>query len=228
MKNIVRILSVALCTALVAGMVWAAPKAMTDQEKRSYAVGANVGKNLKQQGLGFDAALVAKGLVEAMDGKSRLNDDEVAAIIAQLRDEWNKKQAADRQQLAQENQQRGAAFQAEYAKKEGVKALPGGVLYRVLQEGTGEKPTEGHTVLCHYRGTLVNGTVFDGSPPDKPAFFDVTEVIAGWREALVEMPVGSKWELVIPAEKAYGARGAGTAIGPNETLIFEVELVGMQ
>ncbi len=222
------ILNLCLWAALIAGTAWAAPEAMDDREKRSYAVGANIGKNLQQQGLAFDPELVAKGLIEAMRGNSRLTETELAAIIRQLREETRQKQEADRQKLAEENQRRGAAFLAEYAKGDGVRALPGGVLYRVLRDGTGEKPNSAEFVFCHFRGTLVDGTEFDASVPGKPMTFTLDKIIAGMREALLEMPVGAKWQVVIPAEKAYGAAGKAPAIGPNETLIFEVELVGSE
>jgi FKBP-type peptidyl-prolyl cis-trans isomerase FklB len=214
--------------ALVAGAAMAAPAEMTDEQKKSYAIGANVGRNLKQQGISLDPELVAKGLVEEMSGKSRLTDTEVATFIQQFQNEVKQKKEADRQKAAEENQKRGAAFQAEYAKREGVKTLPGGILYRVLQEGTGDKPTAAEYVRCNYRGTLVDGKQFDASPPGKLATFNLDKIIRGWQVALKEMPAGSKWEIVMPAEMAYGARGAAPAIGPNETLIFEVELVDFE
>ena len=228
MEKYLKILAAVVCAALLAGAAWAAPKAMTDLEKRSYAIGANVGRNLKQQGVGVDPALIAKGLVEEMDGKSLLSDAEVAALMQQFKDEVQLKQVADRRKSTTENKQRGEAFLAENAKKDGVKTLRGGRQYRVLQAGTGDKPTDDSIVMCNYRGTLVDGKEFDASPPGKPASFRVSKVIPGWREALKQMPVGSKWELVIPAGMAYGERGAAPAIGPNETLVFEVELVGIK
>jgi FKBP-type peptidyl-prolyl cis-trans isomerase FklB len=228
MEKLLKVLSVVSCAALLAGAAWASPDAMTDQQKRSYAVGASMGNGLRQQGLDFDPELIAKGLIEAMNGKSQLADEEIAAIIRQLREEVKQKQETERQRMAAENLQRGTAFLAEYARQEGVRSLPGGVLYRVLQAGAGEKATGAEFVMCHYRGRLINGKEFDASKPGKPATFTLDKVIAGWREALPEMPVGSKWELVIPAEKAYGERGAAPSIGPNETLIFEVELVGFE
>jgi FKBP-type peptidyl-prolyl cis-trans isomerase FklB len=167
-------------------------------------------------------------VVEEMSGKSQLPDAEVAALMQQFQNEVKQKKEADRQKAAVENQQRGAAFQAEYAKKEGVVALPGGILYRVLQAGTGDKPTAAEYVRCHYRGTLVDGTQFDASPPGKLATFNMDKIIRGWQIALREMPAGSKWELVMPPEMAYGERGAAPGIGPNETLVFEVELVDFE
>lgn len=227
MKQNHRVLSVFLCTMIVAGASWAA-EFKTEQEKRSYAIGANVGKNLKQQqGLDLNPDLIAKGVVEAMSGHSRMSDAEVATIIKQLWDEAKKQQEADRKKVAQENLQRGEAYQLEYAKKEGVRTLPGGTLYRVLHPGAGAKPTGDDSVLCHYRGTHVDGSEFDASPPGKAAAFRLDRIIPAWRDALLEMPVGAKWELVIPASKAYGERGAAPAIGPNETLIFEIELIGI-
>jgi FKBP-type peptidyl-prolyl cis-trans isomerase FklB len=213
---------------LITATAWAAPEAMNDLQKRSYAIGANVGRNLKQQGIAVDPESIAKGLVEEMNGKSRLTDEEISTLMQQFQNDVKQKKEADRQKAAVENKQRGAAFQSEYAKKDGVKTLPGGLLYRVLQAGTGEKPVGAEYVRCNYRGTLVDGTVFDASQSGKPSSFKVSEVIPGWRRALRQMPVGSKWELVVPAGMAYGERGAAPAIGPNETLIFEVELVGIE
>jgi len=228
MERFLRVFSVSLCATLVAGAACAASETMTEQEKRSYAIGANVARNLKQQGHSVDPALVAKGLLDEMKGESLLTEAEVAAIIQQLRSEAEQKQKADQQKAAAENKRRGAAFLAENAKKEGVKTLPGGVQYKVLQAGNGQKPNDEDTVLCNYRGMLVDGTVFDSTQPGKPARLSMERVIPGWREALTQMPVGSTWELVIPAEKAYGKRGAGGSIGPNETLVFEVDLVGIE
>jgi len=153
---------------------------------------------------------------------------ETDAVMQKLRDEAQKKQEAERQKLAAENKQRGTTFLAENGRKEGVKTLPGGVQYRVVQAGSGEKPTDEDTVLCNYRGTLLSGTEFDASKPGTPASLKVKKVIPGLRDALEQMPVGSKWQVVIPAEKAYGERGSAPAIGPNETVIFEIELVGIK
>lgn len=218
--------SFGLWAALVTGTAIAAQDSLSDQAKRSYAVGANVGKTLKRQNLDLDPGMIAKGLLETMAGNSRLSDDEVMAVLQQLREEAKQIQATERQQAAEENQRRGAAFLAEYAKRDGVAALPGGVLYRVLHAGSGEKLNGAEFVFCHFRGSLVNGAEFDASAPGRPSVFPLDKIITGFREAVLEMPVGSKWEVVIPAEKAYGGIGKAPAIGPNETLLFEVELVG--
>jgi len=200
----------------------------TDMEKRSYAIGANVAKNIKQQAVSVDAALVSKGLLDELAGKSLLTDVELGAIMQQLQGEVRQKMMAEREKAAAENKQRGAAFLAENKKQDGVKVLPGGVQYKVLKAGNGKKPTAADTVQCNYTGTLIDGKVFDASQPGKPVSFKVGQVIPGWQEALKQMPVGSKWHLVIPSDQAYGERGAGNTIGPNETLIFEVELVAIQ
>ena len=227
MKKLLKMLTVSLCVTLVAGTAWAAPKFKTEQEKESYAIGANLAKKLKAQGVSVDVSALTKGVKDELGSKPRLTDAEIEETLKQLQNEVRERKVAEHKKLAAENKERGTKFLAENAKKEGVKILPSGVQYRVLQAGTGEKPTENDSIHCHYRGTLMDGTVFDSSPSGRPAYFDVYEVIPGWREALQEMPVGSKWEIVIPAEKAYGERGAAPAIGPNETLIFEVELISI-
>lgn len=227
MKKRLKVLTIVMVVGLCGTAVWGATELRTDQEKRSYAIGANVGKNIKQQGVSVDPALVSQGLLDEMGGKSLLTDAELGAVMQQLQGEVRQKMMADFQKAAVENKQRGAAYLTENSKKEGVKTLPGGTQYKVLHAGNGKKPTDNDTIRCNYRGMLVNGKVFDASQPEKPASFKVAQVIPGWREALKEMPVGSKWQIVVPADQAYGERGAGNAIGPNETLIFEVELVGI-
>ena len=129
---------------------------------------------------------------------------------------------------AQDNKKKGEGFLAGNKTKEGVVALPGGLQYKVLKAGGGRKPTEADTVTCRYKGTLIDGTEFDSSGSSgQPATLKVSEVIPGWREALKLMPVGSEWQLFIPSQLAYGQQGSGR-IGPNETLIFDVELVGIK
>ena len=130
---------------------------------------------------------------------------------------------------AKENQEQGEAFLAENEKKEGVLTLPSGLQYQVVDAGTGDTPVATDTVVTHYRGTLIDGKEFDSSHRrGEPASFPVNRVIAGWTEALQLMQVGAKWELFIPPNLAYGERGAGREIGPNSTLIFEIELIGIQ
>jgi len=228
MKKHIKVLAVLTIVGLFTGAAWAATEFKTEQEKRSYAIGSSMAKSIKQQGVSVDPALVSQGLLDTLDGKSQMTDAEIGAIMQKFQEELRQKKMADFQKAATENKQRGAAFIAENSKKEGVKTLPGGTQYKVLHAGSGKTPTDNDTVLCNYRGMLVDGKEFDASQPGKPASFKVGQVIPGWREALKQMPVGSKWQLVIPADQAYGERGAGNSIGPNETLVFEVELVGIQ
>ena len=213
-----------------AGKSNTAPALTTDKEKASYALGLNIGRGLSKQPVDLDGAAVARGLKDALSGtKPLLTDAEAAADLAQLQDQVKKATEAKMQELAAENQKAGAAFLAENKIKEGVVTLPSGLQYKVLTPGTGPKPTATDTVVCQYKGTLLDGSEFDSSyKRGQPATFAVGRVIKGWTEALQLMPVGSKWQLFIPAELAYGERGAGNVIPPNATLIFEVELVSIQ
>jgi len=186
-------------------------------------MGMNIGSGLRKQSIDIDPAIMARGLRDAFaNGKTLLTEEEERAVLTQLQTDMRRKQ----QELAQAA---GLAFLEANKTKEGVVALPSGLQYKVLQEGTGPKPTATDTVVCNYRGTLLNNTEFDSSyKRGQPATFPVTGVIKGWTEALQLMPVGSKWQLFIPADLAYGERGAGGQIGPNATLIFEVELLSIQ
>jgi FKBP-type peptidyl-prolyl cis-trans isomerase len=207
-----------------------APALTTDKEKASYALGLNIGRGLSKQPVELDSAAVARGLKDALSGtKPLLTDEEAAADLAQLQDQVKKAADAKLQALAAENQKTGEAFLAENKTKEGVVTLPSGLQYKVLTQGTGPKPTAADTVVCQYKGTLLDGTEFDSSyKRGQPATFAVGRIIKGWTEALQLMPVGSKWQIFIPPDLAYGDRGAGNVIPPNATLIFEVELVSIQ
>lgn len=202
----------------------------TQKDKTSYAMGMNFGTGLRKQSIDIDPAILARGLRDAFsNGKTLLTEDEARAVLTQLQGELRKKQQDLAQQLGDANKKEGAAFLEANKAKEGVVALPSGLQYKVLQEGTGPKPAPTDTVVCNYRGTLLNNTEFDSSyKRGQPATFPVNGVIKGWTEALQLMPVGSKWQLFIPAELAYGESRAGGQIGPNSTLIFEVELLSIQ
>jgi FKBP-type peptidyl-prolyl cis-trans isomerase FklB len=206
-----------------------APELKTDKDKFSYALGMNFGENFRKQGLDLDPAMFAKAFAESFGGgKTALTDQEMQTVLTAAAQEIRKKQAALQAEKGAAAQKEGDAFLAANKAKEGVVALPSGLQYKVLKAGTGEKPTLGDRVVCNYKGTLINGTEFDAS--DKhggPATFPVKGVIAGWTEALQLMQVGSKWQLFVPSNLAYGAQGPGD-IGPNATLIFEVELVSIQ
>ena len=202
----------------------------TPKDKASYAMGMNIGTGLRKQSIDIDPAILARGLKDAFaNGKTLLTEDEVRTILTQLQADMRKKQQELAQVAAENNKKQGLAFLEANKAKEGVVTLPSGLQYKVLQEGTGPKPAATDSVVCNYRGTLLDNTEFDSSyKRGQPVTFPVTGVIKGWTEALQLMPVGSKWQLFIPSELAYGERGAGGQIGPNATLIFEVELVSIQ
>ena len=202
----------------------------TPKEKSSYALGMNIGRGLLHQSIEVDSASLLRGLKDTLSGsKPLLTDEEAQAALTQLQNEVQAKQQVAMQKAGEENKKEGEAFLAANKSKEGVVALPSGLQYKILAQGTGPKPRASDTVVCNYRGTLINGTEFDSSyKRGQPASFAVNQVIRGWTEALQLMPVGSKWELFIPPNLAYGPRGAGGMIGPNATLIFEVELLSIK
>jgi len=220
---------------LLAAWVSAAepPVLKTQKDKVSYSVGVDLGRNIKRQGLDFDVEALAKGLRDALAGEKLLmTDEELRATLLEFQTGLKKKKAqtgAVPPKGAEDNKKQGEAFLAQNKAKEGVVTLPSGLQYKILKKGNGKKPTATDTVVCHYRGTLVNGKEFDSSHRHgQPATLKVGGVISGWREALQLMPVGSKWQLFIPPQLAYEERGAGNVIGPNATLIFELELLGIQ
>jgi FKBP-type peptidyl-prolyl cis-trans isomerase len=203
----------------------------TEKDKTSYAIGMNIGKSMSKNSMDVDPAIVARGIKDALaGGKTLLTDDEAKAVMTTFQTEMRKKVEDKMQETAATNKKEGDAFLAANKGKEGVVTLPSGLQYKILKEGTGPKPTAQDTVECNYKGTLIDGTEFDSTAKHggKPATFPVGGVIKGWTEALQLMPVGSKWQLFIPGDMAYGQRGAGGVIGPNATLIFEVELISIQ
>ena len=202
----------------------------TQKEKFSYALGMSLGASLHKQSVDVDPNVFAQALKTALaGGKTLLTQEEAQAAMTATQNEVRTKMQAKMQAQGETNKKEGDAFLAANKGKEGVVTLPSGLQYKILKEGTGPKPTSTDTVVCNYRGTLVNGTEFDSSyKRGQPATFPVTGVIKGWTEALQLMPVGSKWQLFIPPSLAYGDRGAGAEIGPNATLIFEVELMSIQ
>ena len=203
----------------------------TKKQKASYALGMNVGAGMRKQGLAesVDPAVVARGLRDALSGaKPAITEEEMKTSLQGLAAEVSAAQKAKAQEATGPNRKEGAAFLAANKSKDGVKTLPDGLQYKVLTEGKGPKPSATDTVTVNYRGTLLNGKEFDSSyKRGEPASFSVGGVIKGWTEALQLMPVGSKWQLFIPSDLAYGDRGAGGDIGPGATLIFEVELLSI-
>ncbi len=207
-----------------------APAAPTDAPASpaqvfSYGVGHQIGSNLKSTGFDIELKLLMQGLSDALAGKENaISEKQFGEAVAALR-----------KLAAEKALERGKAFLAENAKKPGVKATKSGLQYLVLKAGTGETPTAQSTVSTHYKGRLINGSIFDssyqGEEPaagDQPVSFPVGRVIKGWTEALQLMKVGDRWRLFIPSHLAYGEGGSPPKIGPNETLIFEIELVGVK
>ncbi len=202
----------------------------TDKQKESYALGMNIARRLASQPVELDKDALAQGFKDELSGgKTQLTDDEAAVELKKLSDEAQANAQKRQQEAAEANMKEGEAFLAANKTKPGVVALPSGLQYKIEKAGTGPKPTASDTVVCNYRGTFLDGKEFDSSyKRGQPATFPVGGVIKGWTEALQLMPVGSKWELFIPSNLAYGERGAGGVIGPNETLIFEVELLSIK
>ena len=201
----------------------------TQKDKVSYGIGVQVAKTLKGQGVDVNPDLLIKGLRDALSGQKLLmSDDELNTTMSALQQEMNQKQMQERLKQADDNKKAGDSFLADNGKKQGVVTLPSGLQYKILKPAEGKKPTDADTVSCNYRGTLIDGTEFDKSEAGKPATFQVGMVIPGFKEALKLMPVGSTWQFFIPPDLAYGDRGAGNVIGPNTTLIFEVELLDVK
>lgn len=194
----------------------------------SYSVGVNIGQNWKQQDyVEFDPEQVLKGIKDALSGaKLLMTEQEMRDVLAAYRTEHRVRQEEKRKQLGDKNKLEASKFLAENKTKPGIVTLPSGLQYKVLTAGNGPTPSGSDTVTVHYRGTLLDGTEFDSSHKrGQPATFPVTGVIKGWTEALQLMKVGSKWQLFIPPDLAYGERGYGSQIGPNTLLTFEIELV---
>ena len=211
----------------------AKPAALTlkdDKEKTSYALGMNIAHTIKAQPIDLDQNAFIQGVKDILAGnQTLLTEQEMAAVLAALQADMNARAAEKAKQVGEMNKSEGAAFLAANKTKEGVVTLPSGLQYKIITAGTGPKPTAADTVICNYRGTLISGKEFDSSyKRGQPATFPVGRVIKGWTEALQLMPVGSKWQLFIPGDLAYAERGAGADIGPNATLIFEVELISIQ
>lgn len=202
----------------------------TDKDKLSYAIGMNIGATLHQQSMDIDPKVLARGIADTLaGGKTLLTDEESKAVLEQLQEKMRSEQEAKIQAAAETNKKEGDVYVAANRAKDGVVTLPSGLQYKILRAGTGPKPTLTDTVVCQYQGTLINGKVFDSSyQRGQPVTIPVGKVIKGFTEALQLMPVGSKWELVIPPDLAYGDRGAGADIGPNSTIIFDVELLSIQ
>ena len=214
--------------SLVSQSTWAL-ELKTEQDKLSYAYGQNIGKSLKRQGAQISPDIFVQAIQDAIAGKSEMKDKAMANTIFAFQKKQLEKRKTEKTAAAKANAEKGAAFLAENAKKEGVKTLKSGLQYKVIKAGTGKTPTADDTVETHYKGTLIDGTEFDSSyKRGKPATFPVKGVIKGWTEALQLMQEGAKWQLFIPADLAYGKRGSPPRIGPDATLIFDIELLSIK
>lgn len=202
----------------------------TEKDKVSYGIGVSIAKNFKKQGIDVNVDILSRGLKDELAGaKLLISEKEMAQVLMAYQNQMRQKMIEARKKAGEANKKEGEAFLAANKKKPGVVTLPSGLQYKILEKGKGKKPKADDTVIVHYRGTLINGTEFDSSiRRGQPITVALAKVIPGWREALPLMPMGSKWQLFIPPNLAYGERGSGKDIGPNATLIFEVQLIGIK
>jgi FKBP-type peptidyl-prolyl cis-trans isomerase FklB len=199
------------------------PQFKNDKERISYVIGVQTGTNFKKDQIDIDLRVMLNGMKDGMAGTSKMSEDETRKFMSTFMSELKRKSRV----AAEDNRMKAAAYLQENKTKPGVVVLPSGVQYRIVKAGEGRKPVDSDDVVCDYRGTLLDGTVFDKTEVGKPATFKLAGLIPGWKEALKLMPVGSEWQLFVSPEQAYGPRGAGL-IGPNELLIFDVQLVAIK
>lgn len=203
---------------------------MSQKQKVSYSFGLDIGRTLKMQEVELDTQALMRGLQDGVTGANPLlSDEQIQQVMQEFQREMEAKFTERSKTVGEQNQREGQQFLAQNKQKEGIVALPSGLQYKVLKQGNGAKPKRSDYVKAHYRGTLLDGTEFDSSyKRGEPATFAVDGVIEGWQEALQLMPVGSKWQLYVPSELAYGQQSPSPLIGPNALLVFEVELLGIQ
>lgn len=201
----------------------------TETDRISYAIGADIGHNFKREGVTLSPEMMAKGVKDATTGEKMLMDaKEIQTTLVSFQKDLIAKHQAKMQQASEKNKTEGEAFLAENKTKPGVETLPDGLQYKIIKAGSGESPTAKDAVTVNYEGTLIDGQVFDSSyKRGKPISFQVSEVIPGWTEALQKMKPGAEWMIYVPSSLGYGERGAGP-IGPNQTLIFKIELISVQ
>lgn len=211
----------------MAGVAGAQDKPAAPADPASYVIGTNIAQNMKSQGVEVNLDSLLSGMKDVLEGKgSKISQAEAQEIMTKFQADMQAKQAAKAEASSKTNADEGKAYLEKNGKAEGVKTTASGLQYSVIKDGTGAKPKATDKVKVHYHGTLLNGTVFDSSVErGEPVTFPLDGVIKGWTEGVQLMPVGSKFKFVIPSELAYGARGTGSDIGPNSTLIFEVELL---
>ncbi|KTC82019.1 FKBP-type peptidyl-prolyl cis-trans isomerase [Legionella cincinnatiensis] len=226
-----------LVTAAIMGLAMSTAMATTDatslttdKDKLSYSIGADLGKNFKNQGIDINPEALAKGMQDGMSGAQLiLTEEQMKDVLSKFQKDLMAKRSAEFNKKAEENKAKGEAFLSANKSKPGIVVLPSGLQYKIIDAGTGAKPGKSDTVTVEYTGTLIDGTVFDSTEKaGKPATFQVSQVIPGWTEALQLMPSGSTWEVYVPADLAYGPRSVGGPIGPNETLIFKIHLISVK
>jgi len=213
---------------MTASLTFAEDMALTNtQDKLSYSIGVDLGKNFKAQGIAINPAAMTKGMQDSLSGgKLQLTDDQMKTVLNDFQKEMMTKRNADFAKKADENKAKGQTFLLENKAKAGVVTLPSGLQYKIVTKGEGAKPVKDDTVVVEYTGKLINGEVFDSTQKTgQPATFKVSQVIPGWVEALQLMPAGSTWEIYVPSDLAYGSKSLGGPIGPNETLIFSIHLI---
>lgn len=215
------------CTFAAATQTSTAPT--TEQDKLSYTIGVDLGKNFQSQSITVNPAMIAAGMNDVLSGgKLALSDAAMKQTLASFQEKMMAKQEATFKKMSSDNAKAGEDFLAKNKLASGVTVLPTGLQYKIIKPGSGTSPTANDTVTVDYEGKLVNGDVFDSTyTRGKPATFKVSQVIQGWQQALKMMTPGAEWMVYIPAKLAYGERGAGTAIGPNETLIFKIHLISV-
>jgi FKBP-type peptidyl-prolyl cis-trans isomerase FklB len=227
MKRLIILLGAVLIASI--GLAEDKPQLKDQKDKASYSIGYDIGDSFKKQKIELNLDGLISGLKDALAGKdAALPKEEREKVLQAFQKEMMEKQMTASKEAASKNAAEGAKFLEENKKKEGVKTTASGLQYKVIKEGSGPSPKETDTVVTNYRGTLIDGTEFDSSyKRNEPATFQVNRVIKGWIEALQLMKPGAKYQLFIPAALAYGERGAGQTIGPNATLLFEVELLSI-
>lgn len=223
--------STVMTGTLLANAAFAADANLTTlEQKASYTLAADLANNFKKQGLEIDVKAFQMGLEDALNNQPmRLSADEMNQAVSEVKQQMIAKQQKRMEALAQTNEENGKKFLAENAKKDGVKTFDNGIQYKIMATGKGDKPQADDTVFAHYEGRLINGTVFDSSyERNQPLEFTASNVIPGWGYVIQQMRPGDQWEVFIPSNLAYGKRGAGEIIGPNEVLIFKIELVSVK
>lgn len=224
----IRTMSFAALMTLASTTAFAADANLTTlEQKASYTLAVDLAKNFEKQGLNIDVKAFQLGLEDALNGKKmRLSTEEMNQAVSEVKQQMIQKQMAQREAQGKANAESGKKYLAENKKKDGVKTLDNGIQYTVLKSGKGDSPKAEDTVFAHYEGRFIDGTVFDSSyERGNPLKFSLDGVIKGWSSVIQKMRPGDKWEVAIPSEMAYGDKGAGEVIGPNQTLIFTIELI---